>query len=151
MQLLKFAETTATSLSDMALCVNEEDVKNGMNHLQSIQSQYMKTVSEMHSLLKPHAEFIQAYQAPTRMNRMYLQRVELRIAESKRSILEEFLRLQQLENGSKISVTEVGTISDTSNANANKSTTEVTYIIDNESNHYQSPIRFYEKKKRGLV
>jgi hypothetical protein len=101
MHLLQLAEKTTTSLADMTFCVNDNEVNNGMELLQTMQSDYMTTVSEIHSLLKPHAEFVKAYQPPARVNRMYLQRVELRIAESKRSILEELLRLQQLEGQDK--------------------------------------------------
>lgn len=151
MQLLKLSETTATSLADMALCVNDDEVKNGMNHLQIIQSQYMQTVSDIHSLLKPHAEFVQAYQAPTRMNRMYLQRVELRIAESKRSILEEFLRLQQIEtDGPQNPEPQLEVTTPTANNVDTKTAAAVTTTnVDHETNQTNIPSDILKRKREN--
>lgn len=95
-QLLQLAETTAIALAEKTM-TNDDASSVDMSDLQRIHSQYQQTVVEIHSLLKPHADLVQAYKAPTRVNRMYLQRVELRLADAKRSLLQDFINLQKQE------------------------------------------------------
>jgi hypothetical protein len=89
-RLLQLAEQTASILAAQTTTPsNESSSNNTMSNLVQIQSQYQEKVHEIHSLLKPHTEFVRAYEAPARVNPMYLQRVELRLADSKVRLLEQ--------------------------------------------------------------
>jgi hypothetical protein len=89
-RLLQLAEQTASILAaQTSIPSSESSNHNTMSNLVQIQSQYQEKVHEVHSLLKPHAAFVRAYQAPARANPMYLQRVELRLADSKVGLLEQ--------------------------------------------------------------
>jgi hypothetical protein len=89
-RLLQLAEQTASILAaQTSIPSSESSNHNTMSNLVQIQSQYQEKVHEVHSLLKPHAAFVRAYQAPARVNAMYLQRVELRLADSKVRLLEQ--------------------------------------------------------------
>jgi hypothetical protein len=120
-QLLQTAQTTATHLAAAASYNNsnsENDSKSNNKHKNSIDGarsdpdkasssqvtaiqkcmkDYQSTVEQIHALLAPHADLVKAYQAPTRLNRMYQARVELRLADEKQNLLQEFLRLQKEE------------------------------------------------------
>ena len=57
---------------------------------------YNATIAHIHRKLAPHAALVAAYHPPMRSNRMYLTRVELRLADQKRTLLEEMVNV---ENG----------------------------------------------------
>jgi hypothetical protein len=118
-QLLQTAQTTATHLAAAASynSTSENDSKHNNKHtsdtasgdpdapasgsqvaaIQKCMKDYQSTVEQIHKLLAPHADLVKAYQAPTRLNRMYQARVELRLADEKKQLLSEFLRLQKEE------------------------------------------------------
>jgi hypothetical protein len=113
-QLLQTAQTTATHLAAAASYSSStdndadatakassgEDAPASRSQVAAIQKcmkDYQSTVEQIHKLLAPHADLVKAYQAPTRLNRMYQARVELRLADEKKQLLSEFLRLQKEE------------------------------------------------------
>jgi hypothetical protein len=77
--------------------------------IQKCMKDYQSTVEQIHALLAPHADLVKAYQAPTRLNRMYQARVELRLADEKQNLLQEFLRLQKEEETAATTTTTTGT------------------------------------------
>jgi hypothetical protein len=121
-QLLQTAKTTATHLAAAASYNNsnsdgaaakassEPDKPSGsqVTAIQKCMKDYQSTVEQIHALLAPHADLVKAYQAPTRLNRMYQARVELRLAEEKRQLLSEFLRLQKEEETAATTTTVTG-------------------------------------------
>jgi hypothetical protein len=135
-QLLQTAQTTATHLAAAASSKenNDSDSKNNKHknssddkassssdsdnkqpsgssqvtaNIQKCMKDYQSTVEQIHALLAPHADLVKAYQAPTRLNRMYQARVELRLADEKQNLLQEFLRLQKEEETAATATTTV--------------------------------------------
>lgn len=90
-RLLHLAERTADTLAVQTGQAQSHDSLS-TSLLMDIQSQYQQSVNNIHALLEPHAEHIKAYAAPTRVNRMYLQRVEHRLADSKLRLLQECMQ-----------------------------------------------------------
>jgi hypothetical protein len=88
-KLLQLAESTATKLTDF--------ISNPQQNIDEPEA-FQETLNTIHGLLKPHAHIVQAYRPPTHINRMYLQRVELRIAENKRALLQDYVELTTKEN-----------------------------------------------------
>ena len=98
-RLLQLAEQTASILAAQTAQALHPDDDDSSSSLQTLPLQYQETVNEIHTLLKPHAAHIKAYVAPTRVNRMYLQRVEHRLAESKLRLLQEYnLEVEQQQS-----------------------------------------------------
>jgi hypothetical protein len=87
-KLLQLAEITATKLTNF--------ITNPQQNLDEPEA-YQETLNTIHGLLKPHAHIVQAYQPPTHINRMYLRRVDLRIAENKRALLEDYVKITKQE------------------------------------------------------
>lgn len=108
-KLLQTAQTTATHLAAAASYNNNDDNDSKSTNtkskntsdatgdpdtpsgsqvtaIQKCMKDYQSTVEQIHALLAPHADLVKAYQAPTRLNRMYQARVELRLAEEKRQV-----------------------------------------------------------------
>jgi hypothetical protein len=56
--------------------------------------EYNQLLSSLHSKLAPHATLIRAYEQPTRSNRMYLTRIEQRLADQKRLLLQDIMRIE---------------------------------------------------------
>jgi hypothetical protein len=81
-QLLQVAQDTATALSS--------------NQEVSV-SQYQSTLQHIHALLQPHAQYVQAYQAPSTTTRMYQTRVEWRLAVEAQEILQDYRALERME------------------------------------------------------
>jgi hypothetical protein len=98
-RLLQLAEQTASILAAQTVRNLHPDEDDNSSRLQTLPLQYQETVNEIHTLLKPHAAHIKPYVAPTRVNRMYLQRVEHRLAESKLRLLQEYnLEVEQQQS-----------------------------------------------------
>jgi hypothetical protein len=125
-QLLQTAQTTAAHLAAASSSSSTNTTANNSSSssdahnndpdrpsrpqeaaLRRCMTDYQTTVEKIHALLAPHAALVKAYQAPVRINRMYQARVELRLAEEKRQLLSEFLRLQQEEITTSTTVTTV--------------------------------------------
>jgi hypothetical protein len=116
-QLLQTAQTTATHLAAAASYNNNSDNDSKsdpdkasgsqVTAIQKCMKDYQSTVEQIHALLAPHADLVKAYQAPTRLNRMYQARVELRLADEKQNLLQEFLRLQKEEETAATAATTV--------------------------------------------
>jgi hypothetical protein len=87
-KLLHLASQTALALSQQAAGTS---ATSSIIDLRETQRQYRETIQEIHRLLSPHADLVQAYRAPSHVNQMYLERVEQRIAESKLELLQELL------------------------------------------------------------
>lgn len=105
-RILKVARDTARILSDRTTSSGDEDDESDsdsddpMSQLRRLSSEYSETIGNIHGWLSPHCDLIRAYKAPLRINRMYQARVEWRLAEEKRSVLREFLRLDTQDDGS---------------------------------------------------
>lgn len=85
MKLLSIAEETAKRLS----------ARQVDNETAELSQQYSDVLAKIHAHLAPHASLVQAYTAPARTHRMYLARVEQRIAGEKRNLLKEYLRMEE--------------------------------------------------------
>lgn len=84
-QLLSLAEQTTARLAETK--IDDE--------LSELAEAYSKTLADIHAKLSPHADLLVAYQFPTRTNRMYLARVEQRLADQKRELLKELKSLEE--------------------------------------------------------
>jgi len=74
--------------------------------LSSISSKYLATLQQVHSLLSPHAKFVKAYQnhkEEAEAKNMYAARVETRLSQERRNVIEEFLMLEKQEESQEIS------------------------------------------------
>eukprot|EP00977_Amphora_coffeiformis_P013968 scaffold3821_cov173-Amphora_coffeaeformis.AAC.7 len=56
---------------------------------------YRETLNTIHDKLAPHAELVQAYKEPQRINHMYQARIEEGLARQKKELLSGMLRLEQ--------------------------------------------------------
>lgn len=82
--LLKVAQQTAEALA-----------QNEMTQLHELSQKYRDTLQTIHDALAPHAALIRAYTLPSRINRMYQARVELQMAEQRRDLFRELLRIEK--------------------------------------------------------
>lgn len=106
LEVLQLAQATSELLSQKtveettttATTTNNNNKESELD-LEELVRKYQDRVSEIHSLLKPHAQHVVAYKAPDDVNRMYLQRVEHRIAASKRDLLRDLLWMEQNGDG----------------------------------------------------
>lgn len=98
---LEAAEAAVTKLLDLSARTVDQLVEqttksigndvDTTEDLSQIQTVYRDTVADIHRLLSPHSDLVQAYKAPTHINRMYVQRVEHRLAESRLELMQELL------------------------------------------------------------
>lgn len=58
-------------------------------------SSYQETLSELHGTLRPHADLIHAYTPIQSNNHMYQSRVELKLADYRRKLLQDILELER--------------------------------------------------------
>jgi len=89
--LLQLASQTAKHLSEIK--VDEDDTT-----LSDLSSKYRDTLKKIHSLLSPHAKFVKAYQnrqEESDVTNMYAARVETRLAQERRNVLEDLLLLEK--------------------------------------------------------
>lgn len=99
--LLNLASQTAHSLSNISQETNQEKVS-------LYSKQYRETLEKLHGILTPHASLVVAYENHSidqtkekkkQDNNMYAARVEMRLAQERRNVLQELLRLEQAEGG----------------------------------------------------
>jgi len=90
-KLLQLAQETATSLATTTTTTSTVD----KNQVSSMANEFSQTLTRIHQCLLPHAAHVKAYTNPSRINRMYQARVELRLAQEKREIIQELLSLEQ--------------------------------------------------------
>lgn len=91
--LIQLASQTAKNLTELK--VNDEE-----DTLSDISSKYRDTLQRIHSLLSPHAKFVKAYQnhqETSDASNMYAARVEKRLAQERRYVLEELLSQEKQE------------------------------------------------------
>ena len=89
--LIELASRTAGHLTKLK-------VKPSDTTLSKISSQYRDTLRRIHSLLSPHSKFVKAYQNHQEefdATNMYAARVETRLAQERRNVLEELLKLEK--------------------------------------------------------
>ncbi len=82
-QLLQVAQDTSTALSTTWAAPPV--------------SQYPTIVQQIQGLLQPYAHYVQAYQAPSTTTRMYQTRVEWRLAEEAKAILQDYRALEETQ------------------------------------------------------
>ena len=104
LQVLQLAQQTAQVLAhktteehfldndDEEDAEEEEEGPMTPQLLRSLAVDYQKGVSKIHRLLSSHASHVVPYEASTATNRLYLQRVEHRIALSKRALLQQLVQ-----------------------------------------------------------
>jgi hypothetical protein len=92
--LMKVAMNTANFLT--VLKVEQDDVT-----LSELSSKFRSTLENVHSLLKPHSDFVKSFQnhvEELETKNMYASRVETRLSQERRSVLKDFLRLEESES-----------------------------------------------------
>jgi hypothetical protein len=90
--LLHLAHATALQFSKATTTTTTDNTDTLTTTSQS--AAYIDTLSTIHAKLSGHAELVQAYQAPSRVNPPYLSRVELMLAKQKKTLLEELVSLE---------------------------------------------------------
>jgi hypothetical protein len=103
MHLLQAARTTARQL---AASVSNAESNAGATLTDSA-SDYFQALQSIHDLLAPHADLVQAYTAPQRPALMYQARVERRLAQDRRALLNTWRELEVLEATTTRTVTPV--------------------------------------------
>lgn len=103
-QLLELAARTVDGLVQNTTAAGGGDDTGDNNNdnndpLWRVQAEYRDTVANIHRWLSPHAHLVQAYQEPQHVNRMYVQRVEHRLAESRLELMQELMLDQQEHKG----------------------------------------------------
>lgn len=95
--LIQLSSKTAKHLTKLG--VDQDSVA-----LSGICSSYRRTLQQIHSLLSPHAKFVKSYQNFDRSHQeasegtnMYAARVDTRLAQERRNVLQELLRLEENE------------------------------------------------------
>jgi hypothetical protein len=91
MHLLQAARTTARQL---AASISAE---TSTVSLTDSASDYFQALQSIHDWLAPHADLVQAYAAPQRPALMYQARVERRLAQDRRALLNTWRELEALE------------------------------------------------------
>mmetsp|Transcript_13893 Transcript_13893/g.20506 ORF Transcript_13893/g.20506 Transcript_13893/m.20506 type:complete len:284 (+) Transcript_13893:60-911(+) len=89
--LILLAGETARNLTNLK-------VEESNNDLSELSKKYRDTLQNIHSLLCPHADFVKAYQnhqEEEETKNMYAARVETRLSQEKRNVIQEFLRLEK--------------------------------------------------------
>jgi len=89
--LILLASESAKNLS--TLKVIDDNIS-----LSSISSKYRDTLQQIHSFLSPHSKFIKAYQnhrEEKEAKNMYAARLETRLSQERRNVIEEFLTLEK--------------------------------------------------------
>jgi hypothetical protein len=92
--LIHFASKTSGDLVKLRV---DDDTTSTLTELSS---QYRDTLQTIHSLLSPHSKFVKAYQnhqEETDVSNMYAARVETRLAQERRNVLDELVRLEKLD------------------------------------------------------
>ena len=98
--LIQFASRTAEHLAKLK-------VEHNDTTLSSISFQYRDTLQKIHSLLSPHSTFVKAYEnhhEEVDATNMYAARVETRLAQERRNVVDELLKLEKQELPSGIPV-----------------------------------------------
>ncbi|KAL7568700.1 hypothetical protein ACA910_021695 [Epithemia clementina (nom. ined.)] len=67
------------------------------SEIQHLSSQVQQCIRQLHDKLSPAAQFIQAYRAPERINKLYQVRVEEGLAVQKENVLKELVELEKLD------------------------------------------------------
>ncbi|KAI2490053.1 hypothetical protein MHU86_24521 [Fragilaria crotonensis] len=91
--LIQFASRTAEHLAKL-------NVEQSDTTVSSISLQYRDTLQKIHSLLSRHSKFVKAYenhQEEVDATNMYAARVETRLAQERRNVVEELLKLEKQE------------------------------------------------------
>lgn len=91
--LLHFASQTSRHLIKLR-------VDDDTNTLTELSSQYRDTLQTIHSLISPHSKFVKAYQnhqEESDVSNMYAARVETRLAQERRNVLVELVRLEKID------------------------------------------------------
>uniref|UniRef100_A0A7S2YG46 Uncharacterized protein n=1 Tax=Entomoneis paludosa TaxID=265537 RepID=A0A7S2YG46_9STRA len=93
LELLEHAQKTVESLA-------QQTTTDDLNptEVQQLASRVPQCIQKIHDNLAPAAQFIQAYEAPQRINRLYQARVEEGLAVQKQQVLRELVDLEKDEN-----------------------------------------------------
>lgn len=70
----------------------------GPTEIQKLSSQVQQCIRQLHDKLAPAAQFIQAYQPPERINKLYQVRVEEGLAVQKEKVLKGLVELEKQKN-----------------------------------------------------
>jgi hypothetical protein len=93
-RLLRISRETAHVLS--LVHPTDDSTKNRATQLAR---DYREAVASLHDSLQPHAHLVQAYKAPTRPHRLYPARVQTRLVQEKRALLQDWHDLEREELG----------------------------------------------------
>ena len=93
-RLLQLASATTRRLAQTDQTEQGDD-DDDVPSINDLATKYAQTLTDLHDTLAPHASLVQAYQAPNRANRMYLGRVEQRLATQKQRLLQELTDIEQ--------------------------------------------------------
>jgi hypothetical protein len=83
--LVRLASRTAENLTNL-------NVVDDDSSLSEISAKYRETLQKIHAVLSPHSAFVKNHQSDSDDSNMYAARVESRLAQERRHVLEELLR-----------------------------------------------------------
>ena len=96
-QLLDIAQETTQLLGST-------DDGNSYPRLSTLSNEFSETLQELYGTLEPHAHFVKAYtndneESEQMSNRLYSSRVDMRIAQSRKTLLQEMVELEKGSRG----------------------------------------------------
>jgi hypothetical protein len=97
-QILEVAQLTceelAAATTTTAAPPSSHSSANGaVDKVRGLASRYSGLVRDVHARLQPHASLVRAYQAPTSLSAVYVAKVQVRLAQERRDLLQQHVSL----------------------------------------------------------
>jgi hypothetical protein len=97
-QILEVAQLTceelaAATTTSTAPPSSHSSANGGADKVRELASRYSGLVRDVHARLQPHASLVRAYQAPTSLSAVYVAKVQVRLAQERRDLLQQHVSL----------------------------------------------------------
>jgi hypothetical protein len=88
-QILEVAQRTCEELAAATTMTSSAST----DKVRDLASRYSGLVRDVHARLQPHASLVRAYQAPTSLSAVYVAKVQVRLAQERRDLLQQHVNL----------------------------------------------------------
>jgi hypothetical protein len=95
-QILEVAQLTCEELAAAATAAppsSHSSANGAADKVRDLASRYSGLVRDVHTRLQPHASLVRAYQAPTSLSAVYVAKVQVRLAQERRDLLQQHVSL----------------------------------------------------------
>ena len=96
-QILEVARRTCEQLAGAASTTTTTTTTTSTDKVRELASRYSGLVRDVHARLQPHAPLVRAYKAPTSLSAVYVAKVQVRLAQERRDLLQQHVSLLQRE------------------------------------------------------